>query len=123
MKSIRKAVDAAVCTIASQAVRIHVRTRLRVQPVQTRPWRDLYDAKRRLEDFSVKFIEGKPFVEVARAAELGKADENPFLLDQYTADYVFNPVDKMSSFQLSQPLEIGEGGTGFMCIPRETFET
>lgn len=59
---------------------------------------------------------------VAKAAELGKADENPFMLDQYTADYVFNPVDKLSSFQLSQPLEIGEGGTGFMCIPRETFE-
>ena len=58
---------------------------------------------------------------VAKAAELGKADENPFALDQYTADYVFNPVNRLASFQLSEPLEIGEGGTGFMCIPRETF--
>lgn len=59
---------------------------------------------------------------VKKAVEIGKADETPFALDQYTADYVFNPINKLASFNLSEPLEIGEGGTGFMCIPRETFE-
>lgn len=59
---------------------------------------------------------------VARAAKLGKADENPFELENYTADYVFNPVKKMESFNLAEPLEIGEGGTGFMLIPRVTLE-
>jgi hypothetical protein len=59
---------------------------------------------------------------VKKAADLGKGDENPFDLEMYSADYVFNPVQRMTSFNLSEPLEIGEGGTGFMLIPRETLE-
>ena len=59
---------------------------------------------------------------VKKAVESGKAEDSPFALDQYTADYVFNPINKLASFNLSEPLEIGEGGTGFMCIPRSTFE-
>jgi hypothetical protein len=59
---------------------------------------------------------------VAQASKLGKGDENPFELENYTADYVFNPVKKQTAFNLSEPLEIGEGGTGFMLIPRETLE-
>lgn len=59
---------------------------------------------------------------VQKAAAAGKGDENPFDLEQYTADYVFNPVNRASSFNISEPLEIGEGGTGFMLIPRKTFE-
>ena len=59
---------------------------------------------------------------VSKAAQAGKGTENPFELENYTADYVFNPVNKQQSFRLDQPLEIGEGGTGFMLIPRETFE-
>lgn len=59
---------------------------------------------------------------VQKAAALGKGDENPFDLEHYTADYVFNPVNKTNSFNIGEPLEIGEGGTGFMLIPRETFE-
>ena len=59
---------------------------------------------------------------VKKAVEIGKAEDTPFALDQYTADYVFNPINKLASFNLSEPLEIGEGGTGFMCIPRSTFE-
>ena len=59
---------------------------------------------------------------VKKAVESGKAEDSPFALDQYTADYVFNPINKLASFNLSEPLEIGEGGTGFMCIPRATFE-
>tara|TARA_B110000503_G_scaffold128289_1_gene199053 strand:- start:1098 stop:1952 length:855 start_codon:yes stop_codon:yes gene_type:complete len=59
---------------------------------------------------------------IKRAVELGKADESPFALENYTADYVFNPINKLDSFNLADPLEVGEAGTGFMCIPRSTFE-
>ena len=58
---------------------------------------------------------------IKRAVESGRA-ENPFDLEQYAGDFVFNPVNKLSSFNLGEPLEIAEGGTGFMLIPRETFE-
>ena len=58
---------------------------------------------------------------VAKAAQLGMADENPFELEKYTADYVFNPVKKQAAFNVSDPLEVGEAGTGFMLIPRETL--
>ena len=59
---------------------------------------------------------------VKKAVEAGKADDNPFNLEMYSADFVFNPVNRLSSFNLAEPLEIGEGGTGFMLIPRETLE-
>lgn len=59
---------------------------------------------------------------VQKAAAAGKGVDNPFELENYTADYVFNPVNKTNSFNLGEPLEIGEGGTGFMLIPRATFE-
>jgi hypothetical protein len=58
---------------------------------------------------------------VKRAVESGRAD-NPFELAKYTADYVFNPVAGVSSFRLDEPVEISEGGTGFMLIPRNVFE-
>lgn len=59
---------------------------------------------------------------VSAAAAQGKGKDNPFELENYTADYVFNPVNKTTSFNLGEPLEIAEGGTGFMLIPRETLE-
>jgi hypothetical protein len=59
---------------------------------------------------------------VSKAAQAGVGKENPFDLEQYTADYVFNPVNRTNSFKVSEPLEIGEGGTGFMLIPRATLE-
>lgn len=59
---------------------------------------------------------------VAAAAAQGKADNNPFDLAKYSGDFVFNPVKGVNSFQLSEPLEIAEGGTGFMLIPRKTLE-
>ena len=59
---------------------------------------------------------------IATAAKAGRADKNPFELELYGADYVFNPIDKKKgTFNLGEPLEIGEGGTGFMLIPRDTF--
>ena len=59
---------------------------------------------------------------VYKAAQLGFGDENPFALEQYTADYVFNPVKGTKSFSLGEPVEVAEAGTGFMLIPREVLE-
>lgn len=58
---------------------------------------------------------------VKRAVEAGKA-ENPFHLEYYSADYVFNPTQGQTSFKLDEPLEVMESGTGFMLIPRIAFE-
>jgi hypothetical protein len=57
---------------------------------------------------------------VKKAVEKGKAD-NPFDLANYTADYVFNPAANTKSFRIDEPVEISEGGTGFMLIPRSAF--
>jgi hypothetical protein len=59
---------------------------------------------------------------IKKAVELGKADENPFFLDYYAADFVFNPVQNVKSFRIDEPIEVGEAGTGFMLIPKETFK-
>lgn len=58
---------------------------------------------------------------VKKAVEMGKADENPFYLDYYSADYVFNPAGNVQSFRIDEPVEVAEAGTGFMLISRETF--
>lgn len=59
---------------------------------------------------------------VSQAAQQGKGKDNPFDLEKYTADYVFNPVKKQASFNVAEPLEVAEAGTGFMLIPRATLE-
>lgn len=59
---------------------------------------------------------------ISQASKQGRGDENPFELEAYSADYVFNPVSGQTSFNLGSPLEIAEGGTGFMLIPRKTLE-
>lgn len=58
---------------------------------------------------------------VKKAVEQGKA-ENPFHLDYYSADYVFNPVRGQTSFRVDEPIEVAEAGTGFMLIARDVFE-
>lgn len=58
---------------------------------------------------------------VKKAVEKGLA-YNPFDLQNYTADYVFNPVKGTKSFRLDEPVEVAEGGTGFMLIPRSVFD-
>lgn len=59
---------------------------------------------------------------VKQAVEMGKANENPFVLDYYGGDYVFNPVKGQGSFRLDEPVEVAEAGTGFMLIPRTALE-
>lgn len=46
-----------------------------------------------------------------------KADDLP----KVTGDYVFNPVPGTQSFDVREPLEVMETGTGFMMIKREVF--
>ena len=42
-------------------------------------------------------------------------------LGQLTGDFVFNPVKGTEKFNVSEPLEVLEIGTGFMMIKREVF--
>lgn len=58
---------------------------------------------------------------IKRAVERGFADQNPFQLEHFVGDYVFNP-DSTGSFRIDEPVKIREGGTGFMMIHREVFE-
>lgn len=59
---------------------------------------------------------------IKMAAEKGLAEESPFDLERFTSDFVFNPVKGMKQFQLSEPVEVMEAGTGFMLISREALE-
>jgi hypothetical protein len=43
-------------------------------------------------------------------------------LEKVTGDFVFNPVPGTERFQVNQPVEVLELGTGFMMIKREVFE-
>lgn len=59
---------------------------------------------------------------VASAAKSGYGATNPFELEQFAGDYVFNPVEGIKSFKIDEMVEIKEGGTGFMMIHRKVFE-
>ena len=59
---------------------------------------------------------------VSKAAEQGYGKENPFDLEQFTSDFVFNPEGGQKSFNLAEPVKVKEAGTGFMLIPKATFE-
>jgi hypothetical protein len=45
----------------------------------------------------------------------------PGELEKVVGDYVFNPVAGTQQFQVTEPLEVMEIGTGFMMIKREVF--
>jgi len=59
---------------------------------------------------------------IQMAAAQGYGKENPFELEAFTSDFVFNPVKGMRQFQLSEPVEVSEAGTGFMLISRKALE-
>lgn len=60
---------------------------------------------------------------VSVAAKKGRGDENPFELENYTSDFVFNPVKGMKGeFKLSEPIEVMEAGTGFMLFGRDVLK-
>lgn len=59
---------------------------------------------------------------IKQAVDKGVADDNPNVLDKYVGDYVFNPKSGSGAIPLNRPVEVSEIGTGFMIIPRKTFE-
>jgi hypothetical protein len=59
---------------------------------------------------------------IKKAVDLGYGEKSPFELENFVGDYVFNPAHGTKSFRIDQPVEVQEAGTGFMLIPRSTFE-
>jgi hypothetical protein len=58
---------------------------------------------------------------IARAAGKNPAI-NPMELEGLVGDYVFNPVPGTKQFNVSEPLEVMEIGTGFMLVKRHVFD-
>lgn len=59
---------------------------------------------------------------IKSAVDQGYADKNPNQLEEFVGDFVFNPADGTTSFRIDEPVEVKEGGTGFMLIKRQVFE-
>jgi hypothetical protein len=59
---------------------------------------------------------------IKRAVDKGFADKDPQQLERYVGDYVFNPKEGSTSIPLDEPVEVLEGGTGFMIIRRDSLE-
>jgi len=59
---------------------------------------------------------------IAMAVNKGFADDNPNALENFVGDYVFNPVENTTQIPLGEPVEVLEGGTGFMMIQRRAFD-
>lgn len=55
------------------------------------------------------------------AVFMGVADEDPSVLERYVGDYVVNWLNDGKT-NLLEPVEIAEGGTGFMMFHRNTLE-
>jgi glycosyltransferase involved in cell wall biosynthesis len=60
---------------------------------------------------------------IKMAVDKGMADENPNNLENFVGDFVFNPIidNGVTEIKISEPAQVGEAGTGFMMIRRETF--
>jgi hypothetical protein len=59
---------------------------------------------------------------IKSAVDQGFGTENPFELENFVGDYVFNAAEGITEFRVDEPVQIREGGTGFMMIHRNTFE-
>jgi len=59
---------------------------------------------------------------IKQAVDMGAADDDPNVLENFVGDYVFNPANGKNTIKLDKPQEVLEGGTGFMMIRREVFE-
>ena len=59
---------------------------------------------------------------IKRAVDKGFADQDPDALENYVGDYVFNPVADTPEIRLDIPVQVMEGGTGFMMIQRSALE-
>lgn len=61
------------------------------------------------------------FEKIVQAVNQGVADENPEILENFVGDFVINFLEP-GSYRLDRPIEIAEGGTGFMMIHRNTLD-
>ena len=59
---------------------------------------------------------------IHKAVNMGFGDKNPHELENFVGDFVFNPDTKNTTIRIDEPVEIREGGTGFMMIHRSAFE-
>lgn len=59
---------------------------------------------------------------VRNAVDAGMADDDPTKLEEFTGDFVFNPIGGTTEIKVSEPVEVLEIGTGFMLIAREVLE-
>jgi hypothetical protein len=59
---------------------------------------------------------------VKKAVDKGFADDVPNNLEKYVGDFVFNPKSGSPQIPIDRPVEILEGGTGFMMIKRRVFD-
>jgi hypothetical protein len=59
---------------------------------------------------------------IKMAVDKGFGDEDPNNLQNFVGDFVFNPAHDNQSIRLDTPIEVLEGGTGFMMIQRSAFE-
>jgi hypothetical protein len=59
---------------------------------------------------------------IVKAVNKGVADQDPGVLENYVGDFVFNPAPGVDRISVSEPVEVLEGGTGFMMIQRRVFE-
>jgi hypothetical protein len=59
---------------------------------------------------------------IKMAVDKGVADEDPNVLEKFVGDYVFNPKNGQNEIAINAPVEVREGGTGFMMIRRSTFD-
>jgi hypothetical protein len=59
---------------------------------------------------------------IKAASDQGHADENPYNLENFVGDFVFNVAGDTKSFRIDEPVEVQEAGTGFMMIHRKVFE-
>lgn len=58
---------------------------------------------------------------IKAAVDKGFADKDPNNLAHFVGDFVFNPKNS-GEFQISEPVEVSELGTGFMMIRRSTLD-
>ena len=59
---------------------------------------------------------------IVAAVKAGLADKDPAFLEQIVGDFVFNPVGDKNQIAIGEPVEVLEGGTGFMMIQRRVFQ-
>lgn len=59
---------------------------------------------------------------IKMAVDKGYADKDPQVLEDFVGDFVFNAIDGIEKFSVEEPVQVKEGGTGFMLIKREVFK-